>query len=122
MQELYGDNSPEQANVFAMAYNGRRWLPAGVPAAPPHSPPLGIATAYIRVPHSGPPLRATSLASKEECTALRDTRVKRILDFAERYKEQSSKVVNSPTPGGILASNILAPWLLKALEKSGPEK
>ena len=86
MQELYGDNSPEQANVFAMVYKGRRWLPAGVPAAPPTHHRL--ASAYIRVPHSGPPLPATSFASKEECMALRDTRVKRILDFAERYKEE----------------------------------
>ena len=122
MQELYGDVGSEQAQVFAMPYDGRRWLPAGLPPAPPHSPPLANTTAYIRVHHSGPPLHLTSCASKEESAALRDARVKRILEFAERYKERSSKVVNSPTPGGILATKMLAPLLVKTLEKSDPEK
>ena len=124
MQDLYGDDDElsEQAQVFAMPYSARRWLPAGLPAVPPHSPSLGNTTAYIHVPHSGPPLRSDSCTSEKERLALREARAKRILEFAEKYKEESSKVINSPTPGSVLASKVLVPILVGALQWSDPEK
>jgi len=105
-----------------MPYNARRWLPAGLPAVPPHSPSLGNTTAYIHVPHSGPPLRSYSCASEKERLALREARAKRILEFAEKYKEESSKAINSPTPGSVLASKVLVPIMVGALQWSDPEK
>lgn len=123
LQDLYGDSGISgQAQVVAMPYNARRWLPAGISPAPPHSPSLGVTTAYIRASHSGPPLRSIPSASEKERAALREARVKRILEFAERYKEQSSKIINNPTPRGVLASKILAPLLVRALGGSDPDK
>ncbi|KAF8320780.1 hypothetical protein DL93DRAFT_2073494 [Clavulina sp. PMI_390] len=127
MQDLYADESkgiPSQ--VFAMPYNGRRWLPAGLSPAPPHSPSLGNSNAYIKVPHSGHALRFVASKSsendKELRLALQAARVKRILEFGERYKENSLKILNSKTPDGVLASKTLVPLLVKAMEKSDPDK
>ena len=85
--------------VFALPYNARHWLPSGLPPTPPHSSSLGNTTVFIRTPHSGPPLRSTSSASQDERMALREARRKRIHEFAERYRAQSSKVIDGNCVG-----------------------
>lgn len=103
-----------------MPYNGRRWLPQGVLPIPPHSPSFGNTTAYIRITHSGPPLRASG--SEGSTASLRLDRIKRIVDFATQFKEQSFKIMENPIPEGVLASKSLVPLLIRAVEKSDPQK
>lgn len=141
LQDLYGPTEStsgkkkEQFQVFAMPYNGRRWLPAGLSPVPPHSPSLGNTTAYIKIAHSGPALRSASSSHSHSPSSstedvkrdngegqLRAERVRRILEFGARYKESSTTILNSPTPDGVLASRTLAPLLVRAMEGADPSK
>lgn len=124
MQELYGDKSGSglgQAQVFAMPYNARRWLAPGLTPIAPATPSLGNTNAYIRIPHASGPLRPSSVSDSDaERAKLREERVRRIVEFGDRYKEISLKAITGPTPDSVLASKTLSSLMVKAVEKSSP--
>lgn len=126
MQELYGDRSGSglgQAQVFAMPYNARRWLTPGLVPIAPATPSLGNTNAYIRIPHASGPLRPASAGDSDaDREKLREERVRRIVEFGDRYKEISLKAITGPTPDSVLASKTLSGLMVKAVEKSSPNQ
>jgi hypothetical protein len=105
LKELYATSS-EQGHVFAMAYNGRSWIPSAAKQfLPPHSPSLATTNAFFYV-------------DAEEAGSY--GRVAKIKRLGEKIKSAFS--VHLADPSGMYASKFLVHSIISFIEGADPER